>query len=202
MRVSPRFPVLLLVGSVLGSAVAAAPVRAAPATTTFKVRSSLSAKTLVAGTASFTTPRGWQATNRAARHTVAAFRVAGSNGCVARITVSVRGKATGRSIAEQVRIAVGDAPFGRGERRDGAWGTDGPTLAGGEGEPLLTGAYGFAPVRVQTNRYAQIRAFAVVHGCDRDSAEAHALVARNSRLVRQINHLVAKARTTLRVTRL
>ncbi|WP_210495211.1 hypothetical protein [Patulibacter sp. SYSU D01012] len=198
MRVRPLALGALAGVALLVPAGASAATPKTPATTTVKARGGLTSETMLVGTVSFTTPKGWTAKNDAARHTTAAFRVDGPGACQARVWVSVRAVATSRNAEQQVGTAT---PLGHGTRPGGAWGILGPTIAGGEGEPLRTGLLGTAPVRVQANRWGQIRVESDVVGCDRESAEATGMVAKDATLVRQAAHVLAKARTRLRVVR-
>lgn len=192
----------LLVPTVL-ALLAAVPAQAAAksASTSFSVRQILTAETELRGSVRFTVPAGWKPTNDPTRHSIAHFRIAGPDGCRVEAFVSLRGKATRISVRDQVRGSVGDAPLGHGTRPGGAWGTTGPTISGGEGEPDLAGLYGIAPVRVQPKRYGQVRVGAIVRRCDLSAPGIAELLAADGRFVTEVNRVLATARLDVRVVR-
>jgi hypothetical protein len=121
--------------------------------------------------------------------------------CRLDLIASVRSKATRQSMQAQVDGWAGDSPLGSGTRPGGLWGTDGPVLRGGEGEPLTTGLYGIASIRVADRRYAQLTLRGLVRGCESDSADAEALLDPKRATVRGVNHILKTAKTSLRVVR-
>lgn len=193
----------LLVPTVLVLLAAAGPAQAAakPASTSFSVRQILTPETELRGSVRFTVPTGWKATSDPTRHSSARFEIPGPDGCRVDATVSLRGKATRSSVRDQVRGSVGDAPLGHGSRPGGAWGTTGPTISGGEGEPDLTGLSGIAPVRVQAKRYGQVRVGAIVRRCDLSTPGIPELLAADGQVVTQVNQILSTARLDVRVVR-
>ncbi len=192
----------MLAAAVLAAAVpitahAASP---SPATSSFAVRQTLTSKTELRGKVSFATPEGWEATKGGGRHSYASFRVT-EGACTLDVHASMRGKATRRSARQQVPWIDGPDALGHGTRPGGAWGTLGPTLSAGEGEGLATGAYGIAAICVAHRRFGQMRVQAWVRGCDGASADAKKLVAEDGERVRQLNHVLKTAKTSLRVVR-
>ncbi len=166
---------------------------------TFQVREGLTATTELRGTVEFTTPPGWAATNRSASHSSATFDVAGPAGCSLAVSVSMRGVATKDSLAAQVRRAVGAAPLGRGTRRAGLWGTAGPLLGGGEGQPPVSGIYGIAPIRVQARRFGQVRILGSLRGCTTSTPGATAFLSRDGPIANAVNKLLVDATPNVRV---
>lgn len=191
-----------LVGAVVVGALALALPGAAQAASaadpSFTVRGTLTSKTELRGTVSFSQPSGWKKTAGGNRHLFVMHRIVQGE-CTLDLSASMRGKATRQSVRAQVSGSAGDAPLGSGTRPGGAWGTDGPTIAGGE--PLLTGIYGIAPIRVAANRYGQLRVMGSVRGCDGDSADAKSLLDPQGTTVGQINRILKTAKTSLRVAR-
>ena len=170
-------------------ALTATTAHAAPGVTEFTAGGqTLTATTALKGSVSFQTPEGWHRFN-------------GGDGCVMRVSVSVRGVATRQSAAEQVRHAVGDASSGQGARPGGRWGTAGPVLSGGEGEPSGAGLYGIAPIQVQARRFGQVRVQASLQGCAPTTPGGQALLSPTGVFVGQVNHLLAHAKSDLRVSR-
>jgi hypothetical protein len=195
-RLRPALALSAAVLATAGTAQAAAPAVRAPARTTFLVRSTLTPKTELSGTGSFTTPAGWKATDDAAHHTAAQFAIDGPGDCTLKVSVSMDGKATRTGPVGQ----IGDTtPLGHGTRPGGAWGTDGPTISGGEGEPLLTGFNGLASFKVQAKRYGQFFVQGILHGCAGDSPDAATFLAPHGRVVSQVNHVLATARPDVRI---
>ena len=165
----------------------------------FQVRQVLTATTELRGTVAFTTPPGWAATNRSASHSSATFDVGGPGGCSLALSVSMRGVATKDSLGDQVRQAVGDASLGNGARSAGVWGTAGPLLGGGEGDPPYSGLYGIAPIRVRANRFGQIRILGSLQGCKTGSSDAATFLRRGGPVVKAVNRLLVDATPNVRV---
>ncbi len=191
---------LACVAALAAPAVAGAASPAKPSSakqSSFTVRDSLTPSSELRGTVRFTTPAGWKATAGGGRHSYVRFQVR-NGACLIEIHVSVRGKATKRSARQQVPGWNGATAFAHGTRRGGAWGTLGPTFSGGEGEPDVNGLYGTAAVRVKGNRYGQIRIFADLRDCAPDTADAQTLLDPTGRTAKQVNHVLAKAKTALR----
>jgi len=166
----------------------------------FGVRETLTSMTELRGTVSFARPAGWTQVAGGGRHSYVRFRVV-EGACALDVHASMRGKATRLTAGEQVPRGERADLMGSGSRPGGAWGTIGPSLTGGEGLPDITGMYGMAAIRVAAKRYGQLRIFASLRGCDAGTADAAALLDKQGRTLRQLNHALKTAKTSLRIVR-
>lgn len=169
---------------------------AAPKQSSFTVRSTITQFSELRGEVRFTTPAGWTQTAGGGRHSYVKFRVA-EGACAFDVRVSMRGRSTKLPARQQVFWT--SATFGRGTGSDRAWATQGPTLSGGEGLPDVPGASGRAAIEVAPKRFAYLNVFAALRDCDPASADAGQALGVDGRTVKQVNHVLAKAKTSLRV---